>query len=298
MRKARGLTQGALAKLVGGIGTATVVRLERSQGNLSQLQRCLDALDIVVELRNQAGNLTLGDKIAKLRCTRRVSQRTLAELSGCSIPTIRALEATKPVGRVATLQAVLTSLGAGAYLRPASEAVPFFRAAGTSRGDQTWETPIELLVKLRAAVGGFALDPCSPTRVSHRVGAKVAYTQDDDGLQLPWATGANGALGIAFMNPPFGQLGLWLKKAVAEVAAKSCGAVVGLIPSRTDTAAWHTFVAPFATVFLLRGRLKYGDGSAAAPFPSCVVIWSIPELRDDLVQRIAVALPDAWCINR
>ena len=49
-------------------------------------------------------------------------------------------------------------------------------------------------------------------------------------------------------------------------------AVVLLIPARTDTAYWHDHAAS-ATVWFLRGRLRFNDGSQAAPFPSALVVW-------------------------
>jgi hypothetical protein len=45
-----------------------------------------------------------------------------------------------------------------------------------------------------------------------------------------------------------------------------------LIPSRTDTKYWHDFVMK-GEVRFIKGRLKFGDAKANAPFPSAVVIF-------------------------
>ncbi len=49
--------------------------------------------------------------------------------------------------------------------------------------------------------------------------------------------------------------------------------VVGLVPARTDTAWWQDNIEGIADVVFIRGRLKYGDGKQAAPFPSAIILW-------------------------
>jgi site-specific DNA-methyltransferase (adenine-specific) len=68
-------------------------------------------------------------------------------------------------------------------------------------------------------------------------------------------------------------------------------AVVALIPARTDTAYCHEHVATDADVFLLRGRLKFGQSGQSAPFPLALAVWggSAHEL-----MALHRALPDAW----
>jgi hypothetical protein len=45
-----------------------------------------------------------------------------------------------------------------------------------------------------------------------------------------------------------------------------------LVPARTDTGWWHEAIKTALPVFL-RGRLKYKDAPATAPFPSTLLIW-------------------------
>lgn len=49
--------------------------------------------------------------------------------------------------------------------------------------------------------------------------------------------------------------------------------VVCLLPARTDTRWFHDFVLGKAEIRFVRGRLKFGGGKDAAPFPSIVVIY-------------------------
>ncbi len=107
----------------------------------------------------------------------------------------------------------------------------------------------------------------------------------DDGLSLPWH-------GAVFVNPPYGRgLGAWVAKAKAEVLSGNARTVVALIPARTDTRYWHEHVAGVATVFFLRGRLRFGTAGAAAPFPSAIVLWGAA---DRQVAALEQSLADAW----
>ena len=50
--------------------------------------------------------------------------------------------------------------------------------------------------------------------------------------------------------------------------------VVCLLPARTDTQWWHSYViAHAAEVRFIKGRLKFGGSKNSAPFPSAVVVF-------------------------
>ena len=70
--------------------------------------------------------------------------------------------------------------------------------------------------------------------------------------------------------------------------------VVALIAARTDTRWWHHDVARSAHVFLLKGRLRFGDGQQSAPFPSALVVWGA---NGDTVSRLKDVLSEAWHVN-
>ena len=46
-----------------------------------------------------------------------------------------------------------------------------------------------------------------------------------------------------------------------------------LIPARTDTKYWHRYVMKASEIHFVKGRLKFGDSSNSAPFPSAVVVF-------------------------
>jgi len=124
-----------------------------------------------------------------------------------------------------------------------------------------WPTPQWLFDELNEEFN-FTLDPCSTdenAKCSHH------FTRQDNGLLKNWRRE------IVFMNPLYGrEIGAWMGKAFD--AAQNGATVVCLVPSRTDTQWWHTH-AMRGEVRFLRGRLKFGNSSNSAPFPSALVIF-------------------------
>ena len=73
------------------------------------------------------------------------------------------------------------------------------------------------------------------------------------------------------MNPPYGkQIAKWMRK--AWQSSQEGATVVCLVPVRTDTKWWHEY-AFRGEIRFIRGRLKFGDGTSPAPFPSALVVF-------------------------
>lgn len=273
-RKERGLTQGELA-LRAGLAERTIRLLEQGGGGLDSFVRATDALGVALSCRNASAE-TIGGLVATLRARRGLSKRELASVSGLSQPTIKVLE-REGGGRLSTLERVLTVLGAGAYLVPQGSRRAFYTHSGNASVGQTWETPQGLLLALYAVFGRFDLDPCSPRKTTPPVRARMHFTAEDDGLGLSW-------YGRVFVNPPYGRfLASWVAKSRHEFEAGHAGTVVALIPARTDTGYWHEHIAGRASVWFLRGRLRFSDGEQSAPFPSALVVYGAsPEELENL----------------
>ena len=76
------------------------------------------------------------------------------------------------------------------------------------------------------------------------------------------------------MNPPYGrEIGKWVQKAYEESLVGAL--VVCLLPSRTDTKWFHNYVMKSTEIRFIKGRLKFGDATNSAPFPSCVVVFDL-----------------------
>ncbi|MFC1839807.1 DNA N-6-adenine-methyltransferase [Thermodesulfobacteriota bacterium] len=128
-----------------------------------------------------------------------------------------------------------------------------------------WATPQGLFDELNEEFQ-FTLDPCA---TDENAKCKNYFTLEEDGLKQDWSNET------VFMNPPYGRvISLWMKKAY-EASLKGA-TVVCLPPARTDTAWWHNY-AMKGEIYLIRGRLKFGDAKNSAPFPSAIVVFRPPE---------------------
>jgi hypothetical protein len=121
-----------------------------------------------------------------------------------------------------------------------------------SASTDNWRTP-DAFYRALDAEFHFDFDPCP-----------LAEKPKVDGLAIEWGK-------TNFVNPPYSKLYDWLKKGFSEwQKGKTC---VFLVPSRTDTKAWHEFALKATEIRFIKGRLKFGDAKTAAPFPSAIVIF-------------------------
>ena len=139
----------------------------------------------------------------------------------------------------------------------------------TSSSTDEWATPQDLFDTLNATFH-FTLDPCATPE-----NAKCAkfYTKEQDGLKQDWGGE------VIWCNPPYGrEIGKWIQK-----CAEHRGVAVMLIPARTDTRWWHSYIDknPDAHVYFIKGRLKFGNGKNPAPFPSTIVVYTNWSQHDD-----------------
>lgn len=123
-----------------------------------------------------------------------------------------------------------------------------------------WSTPQDFFDQLNREFH-FDLDVCATPE-----NAKCAryFTKQQDGLAQKWT-------GVCWMNPPYGrEIGRWVQKAYES--SRGGVIVVCLLPARTDTRWWHDYCMK-GEIRFVKGRLKFGDATKHAPFPSVVVIF-------------------------
>mgnify|MGYP006267223117 CR=1 FL=1 len=140
----------------------------------------------------------------------------------------------------------------------------------SSSKDDTWTTPKKTFDELNKEFS-FRLDAAA-LKSSALCEKWYGPDHDDpamrDAFQRSWQEDAQGNI---FLNPPYGRtIGDWMAKAKQE-ASKGTFAVVCLVPARTDTNWWHTNCIMQECRFI-RGRLRFGDQPANAPFPSAIVV--------------------------
>lgn len=132
-------------------------------------------------------------------------------------------------------------------------------------------TPPDILDPIRAAFGGFDLDPASCLAANHVVQASIFYCRRQDGLVMPW-------WGALWLNPPYGKLDdkppwsaarrcfggysakeIWLERLVAHVQAGLVQEAAALVTSATGDAWYEKFIWRHAAAILYPRRIDFID---------------------------------------
>lgn len=146
----------------------------------------------------------------------------------------------------------------------------FNKEVAFSSNKTDWETPQDLFDRLNRKYN-FTWDLAASD-----TNAKCSnyLTIAENSLNVNWSK----LQGNLFLNPPYGRdVKWWVKKAYESSLAKTNGAIVLLIPSRTDTSYWHDYILQKAEIQFLRGRVKFeinGQAGQPAPFPSAIIEYS------------------------
>lgn len=136
-----------------------------------------------------------------------------------------------------------------------------FEALWSSNSDE-YATPQHVFDELNNEFN-FNLDVAANEN-NHK--CEAYFDLKSDGLSQDW-----GGYRV-FCNPPYSQIGKWVKKAFYE-SKKDNTLVVMLIPSRTDTRYFHDYIYKRTEIRFIKGRLKFGGNVNSAPFPSMIVIF-------------------------
>ena len=132
----------------------------------------------------------------------------------------------------------------------------------SSKSDE-WATPQAFFDALNREFQ-FTLDACA---LPHNAKCRLYFTPQENGLLQDWSGH------VVFCNPPFGRkIAVWVEKCYRE-SQKENTKVVMLLPARTDTVYFHKYIYGIAEIRFVKGRLKFGNASGSAPFPSMVVVF-------------------------
>jgi len=110
-----------------------------------------------------------------------------------------------------------------------------------------WETPKEILqVAIRKYQIAPILDVCATNSNSK---FSEYYTITDDALTKEWDDDF-------FMNPPYSEIILWMKKAWFQHRKHNVNALI-LVFAKTGTRWWHDFVEGKAEIHFQKGRIRF-----------------------------------------
>lgn len=152
-------------------------------------------------------------------------------------------------------------------------------AALFSSDKTIWETPRDLFEELDEE---FQFDLDAAASDNNKL-CMMYYDEEGDGLVYPWYV--PGKIETVWVNPPYGRgiTGKWVKKAYEEWQKGTT--VVMLLPARTDTKWFHSYIynKPGVEIRFIKGRLKFtlngepirdkNGRPTGAPFPSMIVIF-------------------------
>lgn len=133
--------------------------------------------------------------------------------------------------------------------------------------NQEWETPPDFFSRLHRAYA-FTVDACA-TDTNKKL--DKFWAPETDGLAQSWQ-GERVWLNPPYQNRKPGQID-WVRKAFHEVKDNGCELVACLLPARTDTKLFHTYVMHATTVLFVCGRLRFVGAPASAVFPSMLVVF-------------------------
>lgn len=126
---------------------------------------------------------------------------------------------------------------------------------------EVWSTPESTFASLDREFH-FTTDVCA---IQENAKCPIFFSPEEDGLAQAWS-------GICWMNPPYGRtIGLWMRKAYQS--SQEGATVVCLVPARTDTRWWHDYATKAQEIRFLKGRLRFGNATSSAPFPSAIVVF-------------------------
>jgi transcriptional regulator with XRE-family HTH domain len=244
-RRSIGMSQVALATRIG-VATLQIKRLERGIGSVTTLTAVMAALDF--RLTGIAPGKDLASQLRASRLRRGLTVVDVAARAKLSRTTVASLE--RGGGSVASLLRLLKVVAPKARRR-AKERV--YWSEGDKADRDVRFTPPEFLAKINDAFGAIDLDPCGHTLSPVVAKRRILLEEGGDGFVDDWS----GRL--AFVNPPFSETLRWLKRAHDQWSRGNVGSIVCLVPVRVDSRFFHEILSFEADIFLLLGRLPFGD---------------------------------------
>lgn len=145
-----------------------------------------------------------------------------------------------------------------------------------------WDTPAHVFTKY-GKPHNLNLDVCATS--DHTMCARF-FSPCENGLTQEW----NGRV---WMNPPFSNVKAWVAKAYRS--RNVCECIICLLPARTDTVWFHSFVYRKASLQFIKGRISFthfSGTSGRASFASMIASYRPDTLRVKLQETLEFNLPD------
>lgn len=224
-------------------------------------------------------NKTPQEKAAILAAAQEIeaqNRKTLATLAKLPKATLKALhdthaiekapETAKPAFFRTELKALFAAGLIDAQTIETAATLPKAPSIHHSSLSDEWSTPDATFQALNSEFN-FTLDAAA---TAANAKCERYFSIVHDGTRQSWKNET------VWLNPPYsrGKQNRFIEKA-AHAAQREGATVVMLIPARPDTVSWHRHIIgqPDVEVRFIKGRLRFGDSTDPAPFPSAIVIF-------------------------
>lgn len=137
-----------------------------------------------------------------------------------------------------------------------------------------YNTPKWVTYPLSEAIDGFDLDPCTSDEFTSI--AKESY--EVGGIKKGWK-------GDVWLNPPYSDIGPWLKKVQREIEFGNADRVFALVPYRTQTQWFQNNVSLVSAICFVEGCISFGDSDDTAPFGNIILYYG--ELSETIVNALS-----------
>ncbi len=126
------------------------------------------------------------------------------------------------------------------------------RQPGSRRDSDSWFTPAQYVDAARSVLGRIYLDPFSSDAANLTVGAKLYYTEADDGFKQSWLAKT------VWMNPPYGRLCRpAIEKFVYEFGCGHFKSGIVLVNNATETRFFQLLMDVASAVCFTNHRISF-----------------------------------------
>lgn len=216
-----------------------------------------------------AKGLTVIDQLANACEKRGWDVQDVARATGLDVRTVKGV--LKGTGTVASLEKMIARIAPRAKRQPITRQYWDYDRGRMAETDCRF-TPPEFLDAVMEAFGPIELDPC--WHPESKVIATRTISLPECGLATDWASS-----GLTFINPPYGDVANWIRKANDEWERGGVAKQVLLFPaSRLDIREFFDRSTHQATTLILRERLRFDRPSSSgvsypAPFALVLACW-------------------------
>lgn len=137
---------------------------------------------------------------------------------------------------------------------------------------QEWVTPREFIHAVESEFGAITVDVAASSKNKR---CARYFSKKDNALNytIPWGTGDD----IAWCNPGFSQLGVWMRRAYMESQKNTCALILVMALCAPSTLWWNTWARRAREILVLSPRVPFiapkGIKQSTNARENCLVVF-------------------------